>query len=68
MPLQMANTVPEHRLSVAELLGLLVSDGLVAKSEAEVLLADTRLKRQVTHPLAIIAIRSGSPCCRRFVP
>ena len=55
MPLQMANTVPEHRLSVAELLGLLVSDGLVAKSEAEVLLADTRLKRQVTHPLAIIA-------------
>ena len=55
MPLQMANTVPEHRLSVAELLGLLVNDGLVAKSEAEVLLADTRLKRQVAHPLSIIA-------------
>jgi len=55
MPDQMANTVPEHRLSVAELLGLLVEDGLVIKPEAEVLLADTRLKRQVTHPLAIIA-------------
>jgi len=52
---QMANTVPEHRLSVVELLGLLVEDGLVTKPEAEVLLADTRLKRQVTHPLAIIA-------------
>ena len=55
MPLQTANTVPEHRLSVAELLGLLVNDGLVDKSEAEVLLADTRLKRQVAHPLSIIA-------------
>ena len=55
MPFQMANTVPEHRLSVAELLGLLVNDGLVDKSEAEVLLADTRLKRQVAHPLSIIA-------------
>jgi len=55
MPDQMANTVPEHRLSVAELLGLLVEDGLAIKPEAEVLLADTRLKRQVTHPLAIIA-------------
>ena len=52
---QMANTVPEHRLSVAELLGLLVDDGLVIKPEAELLLADTRLKRQVAHPLAVIA-------------
>ena len=55
MPDQMANTVPEHRLSVAEWLGLLVDDGLVIKPEAELLLADTRLKRQVVHPLAVIA-------------
>ena len=55
MPAPMVNTVREHRLTVAELLSLLVDDGLVLRAEADVLLADARLKRQVAHPLSIIA-------------
>jgi general secretion pathway protein E len=50
-----AKTVPEHRLTIAEVLGLLVADGLVGKAEADLLIAETRLKRLVAHPLAIIA-------------
>ena len=55
MPDQTANTVPEHRLTVAEILGLLIEDGLVVKQDADVLIADSRLRRQLVHPLAIIA-------------
>lgn len=50
-----SNIVPEHRLTVAEILGLLVADGLVAKSDADALVADSRLRRQVAHPLTVIA-------------
>ena len=50
-----ANTVPEHRVTVAEILGLLVDDGLVLKPDADVLIAESRLRRQVAHPLTIIA-------------
>ncbi len=52
---QMANTVPEHRLTMAEVLGMLVADGLVAQPEADTLIAESRLKRLVAHPLAIVA-------------
>lgn len=48
-------TVPDHRLTVAEILGFLVNDGLVDKAEADVLLAESRLKRQTAHPLVIVA-------------
>ena len=50
-----ANTVPEHRLTVAEILGLLVADGIVPKTDADALIAECRLKRLVAHPLTIIA-------------
>jgi len=49
------NTEPEHRLSVAEVLGLLVADGVVAKADAKALISESRLKRLVAHPLTIIA-------------
>ena len=52
---QRANAIPEHRLTVAELLGLLVVDGLVGKPEADALIAECRLKRLAAHPLAVIA-------------
>ncbi len=52
---QTVNAVLDHRLTVPEILGLLVTDGLVAKPDADVLIAECRLKRQVSHPLAIIA-------------
>ncbi len=50
-----ANVVPEHRLTVAEVLGLLVGDGLVEAGEATALIAETRLKRLAVHPLALVA-------------
>ena len=52
---QTANTVLEHRLTLVEVLGLLVADGFVDKPEADVLIAESRLKRLVAHPLTIIA-------------
>ena len=55
MPDQTANTELEHRLTVAEILGLLVADGFVGKPDADALIAESRLKRQVLHPLALIA-------------
>ena len=52
---QPANTLPDHRLTVAEVLGLLVADGLVDKSDADSLIAESRLKRLTAHPLTIVA-------------
>ncbi len=52
---QTANTTPDHRLTVAEVLGLLVADGILAKPEADGLIAEFRLKRLTAHPLVIVA-------------
>ena len=52
---QTANTLLEHRLTLVEVLGLLVADGFVDKPEADVLIAESRLKRLVAHPLTVIA-------------
>ena len=49
------HTGPDHLLTVAEILGFLVSDGLVDPEEANALLAESRLKRLTEHPLVIIA-------------
>ena len=50
-----ADVIHEHRLSVAEVLGLLVGDGLVDKAEADAVIAESRLRRQAVHPLIVIA-------------
>jgi general secretion pathway protein E len=50
-----SKVMPDHRLTVKEVLALLVSDGMVIKGEADELVAETRLKRISSHPLAIIA-------------
>ena len=55
MPKTVASVVPEHRLTVAEVLGLLVTDGMVEKADADALIAESRLKRLLVHPLAVIA-------------
>ena len=52
---QTVHAKPEHRLTVAEILGFLVADGFVAQADAEALIKESRLKRQVSHPLALIA-------------
>ncbi len=45
----------EHRLSLAEILGVLVADGLVVQADADALLAAQRRKAGEAHPLAVIA-------------
>ncbi len=49
------NTHAEHRLTIAEVAGMLVADGLVGKIDADALVAEYRGKRVVAHPLALIA-------------
>jgi len=55
MPSPSLMPLPEHRLTVPEVLGMLVEDGLVDRGEAGALIAEVRLKRLSAHPLAIIA-------------
>ena len=45
----------EHKLTLQEVLGLLVADGLVAQEAADELLAARRLRRNDSHPLVEIA-------------
>ncbi|WP_153108970.1 GspE/PulE family protein [Propionivibrio limicola] len=49
------NSEPEHRLTLLELLRMLVEDGIAAQPEADALVAESRLKRLGAHPLVIIA-------------
>jgi len=48
-------SAPDHRITVAELLGMLTADGLVEQRDADVLIAECRLKRQSVHPLMVVA-------------
>ena len=50
-----AKMVADHRLSIAEVLGWLVADGLVSQADADALLAESRLQRLAAHPLPTIA-------------
>ena len=45
----------EHKLKLAELLGLLVTDGMVNQSDADALIAERRIHREDKHPLIIIS-------------
>ncbi|RDE48825.1 MAG: type II/IV secretion system protein [Candidatus Accumulibacter meliphilus] len=55
MPEATVSTVYDHRLTLAELLGWLVEDGLVKRPDADLLLRDSRLNRLSAHPLVIIS-------------
>jgi len=55
MAAQTDNALLEHRLTMAEILGFLVADGLVDAADAEALVAECRLKRLTAHPLTIVA-------------
>ena len=45
----------EHRLSLAEILDVLVADGLVARADADALLLAQRRRAGEAHPLVLIA-------------
>jgi len=50
-----AQDVTEHKLKLAEVLEMMVVDGIVGKAEAEPLIAERRMHRHDAHPLVVIA-------------
>jgi len=50
--------ITEHKLTLPEVLGMLVIDGMVSQSAADALLADQRLRRHTGHPFTIIAAQN----------
>lgn len=50
-----ASKTAEHKLKLAELLGLLVADGMINQSDADALIAECRIHREDRHPLAVIS-------------
>ena len=47
--------LPEHRLTLKEVLDDLVADGLIAKTDADLALAGAKSERGELHPLVVIA-------------
>ncbi len=45
----------EHKLTLTELLGMLVADGLISQAAADAMIAERRGQRQNVHPLTAIA-------------
>lgn len=49
------NDTREHKLTLAEVLGMLVGDGMVEQSQADGLIAARRGQRHDSHPLLLVA-------------
>lgn len=47
--------IREHRLTLAEVLGLLIADGMIMQSDADTLIGGQRRPHHETHPLTVIA-------------
>ena len=47
--------IKDHKLTLPEVLGMLVIDGMVSQSAVDALVADQRLRRHTGHPFTIIA-------------
>ena len=45
----------EHKLTLAEVLGMLVADGMIEQSQADALIAARRGQRHDSHPLVLLA-------------
>jgi general secretion pathway protein E len=45
----------EHKLTLPEILGMLVADGLVSQAVADSMIAERRGQRQNVHPLVVVA-------------
>lgn len=44
----------EHKLTLQEVLGLLVADSMISQTSADTLLAEQRLHRHHVHPLTTV--------------
>ena len=51
----MALETREHKLTLSEVLGTLVEDGMVGQADADALIAERRLSRNDAHPLVAVA-------------
>jgi general secretion pathway protein E len=49
------NDTREHKLTLAEVLGMLVNDGMIEPSQVDAMLASLRGQRNDSHPLLLIA-------------
>jgi general secretion pathway protein E len=49
------NDTREHKLTLAEVLGMLVNDGMIESPQADAMLASLRGQRNDSHPLLLIA-------------
>ena len=45
----------EHKLTLHEVLRMLVADGMVGKTDADALGSDKRMRRHDIHPLVVVA-------------
>ena len=50
--------IKDHKLTLPEVLGMLVADGMVSQSAADALIAEQRLRRLTGHPFTIIAAQN----------
>ncbi len=53
-----AQNDPEHKIKLAEVLDMLVADGMVGRAEADALITERRIHRQDVHPLVTISEKS----------
>jgi general secretion pathway protein E len=49
------NDTREHKLTLAEVLGMLISDGMIEQGQADALIAARRGQRHDSHPLVLVA-------------
>ncbi len=50
--------IKEHKLTLPEVVGMLVADGMITQSAADTLGAERRQQRPDSHPLSIIAAQN----------
>ncbi len=50
--------IKDHKLTLPEVLGMLVADGMVSQSAADALIAEQRLRRMAGHPFTVIAAQN----------
>ena len=50
--------IRDHKLTLSEVLGMLVADGMATQADADSLVAERRIHRNDAHPLVAIAGRN----------
>jgi general secretion pathway protein E len=64
----MALETREHKLTLSEVLGTLVSDGLVLQTDADALMVERRLNQTDSHPLVTVANQNWKSQLQPYKP